>query len=570
MATTRKHENVYEIPEGHFDLPEGYVGNLTDDQQTKLRQLWEGFFDVLSKARGNAAGAAAGQEEFNSDPKKANIPKGDEAKDLKKAEDERKAMNDLLNEYGADVVRDKAWRFVAADHPDTGMLRFLRARKWDVDRALAMLAATMKWRLDTKVDDIAEAGDEGNQHIEKFLDQQNSGKVYAMASSKTLQPIVYIHVKKHFTRGQPSQSMQKFILSSLETDRLLMVPPNDKVVLLFDMKGFGISNMDFGSILYVLKCLEAYYPESLGFLAIHRAPFIFSGFWQILKPLLDPVVRAKVGFTQKTKDLEDRIPVDRLVPSVEGEMITEFDFVPPQAGENKLHQDEEGRKREKGKYMDLAQQYEDATREWINTDLKDQKILDKRALLAKKLRIQQYAMEPYFRGKTVLHRDGTIDGTGRVTWFYKQKDGRTQKHVLGRKYCVPTLKREVKEIEEEGVSVQDAEARTDKALEAKDWVALYGSKKVAKDYEGRLRGVAGDPEEVEDMDDDVAAPTTGTVGAPVVESADKGNVGASDEFHEAPKASARQIRKADGEATLGDKIKGPLETGMEKVKDALP
>ncbi|CAD6979904.1 unnamed protein product [Tilletia controversa] len=505
MATATQHENVYEIAEGHFDVPEGYVGNLTDDQQAKLRQLWAGFFDVLSKAKGTADGAArsgAGAAvEFETDLKKSNIPKGDDAKDLKKAEDERKAMNDLLDEYGADTVRDTTWRFVAFDHPDTGVLRFLRARKWDVDRALAMLAATIKWRLDTKVDEIAEGGDEKNHKIEKFLEQQDSGKIYAMANSKALQPIVYIHVKKHFTRGQPSDSMQKFIMSALETFRLLMVPPNDKVVLIVDMKGFGISNMDFGSILYVLKCLEAYYPESLGFMAIHRAPFIFTGFWQMLKPLLDPVVRAKIGFTQKPKDLEDRIPIDRLVPSIDGEMVTEFKFVPPQAGENKLQQDEEGRKREKGRYMELATEYEDATREWIQLGSNDPKIMDKRALLAKKLRIQQYAMEPYFRGKSVLHRDGTVDGTGRVTWYYKQRDGRTQKHVLGRKHCTHTLKREVKEIEEEGVSVQEAQARTDKALAAKDWVALYGSKEVAREYEGRLRGVAGEPEQADEEEE---------------------------------------------------------------------
>ncbi|CAD6941816.1 unnamed protein product [Tilletia controversa] len=502
MATATQHENVYEIAEGRFDIPEGYVGNLTDDQQAKLRQLWAGFFDVLSKAKGTADGAArsgaGAADEFETDPKKSNIPKGDDAKDLKKAEDERKSMNDLITEYGADTVRDKAWRFVAFDHPDTGLLRFLRARKWDVDRALAMLASTIKWRLDTNVDELAEGGDEKNQKIEKFLEQSDSGKVYAMANSKALQPIVYIHVKKHFTRGQPSESMQKFIMSALETNRLLIVPPNDKVVLVFDMKGFGISNMDFGSILYTLKCLEAYYPESLGFLAIHRAPFIFSGFWLLIKPLLDPVVRSKVDFTQKPKDLEDRIPIDRLVPSIDGEMVTEFEFVPPQAGENKLQQDEEGRKREKGRYMELATEYEDATREWIQLGSNDPKIMDKRALLAKKLRIQQYAMEPYFRGRTVLHRNNTIDGTGRVTWYYKQRDGRTQKHVLGRKHCTHTLKREVKEIEEEGVSVQEAQARTDKALAAKDWVALYGSKEVAREYEGRLRGVAGEPEQADE------------------------------------------------------------------------
>ncbi|KAK0519919.1 hypothetical protein OC834_007222 [Tilletia horrida] len=563
MPNDHLHENVYEIPEGEFDVPSGYYGNLDEDQLNKLRELWAGFFDVLGRAKGSGAGGGGNlTAEFESDPTKSNIPKGDAAKDAKKAEDERKAMNDLIEEYGADVVRDACWRFTAADAPDTGMLRFLRARKWDVGRALAMLAATLKWRLDTKVDAIAEAGDEGNQKIEKFLDQQSSGKVYAMANSKTLQPIVYIHVKKHFTRGQPGESMQKFILSSLETDRLLMVPPNDKVILIFDMKGFGISNMDFGSILFVLKCLEAYYPESLGFLAIHRAPFIFQGFWAILRPLLDPVVRAKVGFTNKPKDLEDRIPADRLVPIIDGEMLNEFNFIPPEAGENKLHQDEEGRKREKGKYMDLAQQFEDVTREWIKLGQNSQALLEKRMLLSKKLRVQQYAMEPYFRGKSVLHRDGTIDGTARVTWYYKQKDGRTQKHVLGRKYCVATLKREIKEIED-GVPLKEAEARTDKALADKDWVALYGSAEIAREYEGRLRGVAGDPVEKEEKKEEEEAPAAAAHAPAAPTDPAPANGAAAETFHEAPKASARQVREADGEATTLDKIKN-------KVQDVIP
>lgn len=48
----------------------------------------------------------------------------------------------------------------------------------------------------------------------------------------------------------------------MEGFRLLIVPPNDKVVLIFDMTGFGLRNMDWNCILYLLKCFEAYYPES--------------------------------------------------------------------------------------------------------------------------------------------------------------------------------------------------------------------------------------------------------------------------------------------------------------------
>lgn len=41
------------------------------------------------------------------------------------------------------------------DDPDTGLLRFIRARKWDVSRAIAMFAGCMKWRLDNGVEDVS-------------------------------------------------------------------------------------------------------------------------------------------------------------------------------------------------------------------------------------------------------------------------------------------------------------------------------------------------------------------------------------------------------------------------------
>lgn len=33
---------------------------------------------------------------------------------------------------------------------------------------------------------------------------------------------------------------------------------------------------------FILKCFEANYPESLGIMLIHRAPWVFSGWWPSL------------------------------------------------------------------------------------------------------------------------------------------------------------------------------------------------------------------------------------------------------------------------------------------------
>lgn len=61
------------------------------------------------------------------------------------------------------------------------------------------------------------------------------------------------------------------------------------------------------------------------------------------------------------------------------------------------------------------------------------KLTDDRTILAKRLRLAQYKQEPYTRGLTVYHRNGILDGEGKVRWVYPQKDGTEIVHVVGRK-----------------------------------------------------------------------------------------------------------------------------------------
>ena len=511
---------VIEVEQREIPLLDGYVGNLTPEQEAKLQELWTKFLDTCANAEDDAdvskkAGGAglAGWDESKSGPDGAGIPKDDKAKDELKAREEQAALDDLLNNYGPSALRNTFWKFVKADNPDTDMLRFLRARKWDVGRAFAMMAGCMKWRLDNAVEELAEAGDLGNASIEKFLDQQRSGKTYALGTTDNEQPICYIHVKKHLTWGQPGASMSKYVIYAMESFRLLMMPPNDKVVLLFDLTGFGLKNMDWNCILFIVKCLEAYYPESLGTLFIHNAPWIFHGIWKLLGPMLDPVVRSKVRFTKKPEDI-DLVPRERLAAIMGGDNVQEFEFVEPVEGENDKLKDQEGRKRTWGKYMALAKQYEDVTRKWVASKGADKDVLGQRDLLVKKLRLAQFELEPYHRGLTVYHRNGTIDGQGIVTWNYKLADGTEYRHVVGKKYCADALRKQIAEIEG-GASPEQAEAVAESAGEAQA---------------GGVGAAAG-----------AGAAAAAAAAAAAVAS---GGDGGADEFHEAPIASHEATNKA--------------------------
>lgn len=57
-----------------------------------------------------------------------------------------KEFKDLLATSTPQEIQDTFWRMVKCDHPDSLFLRFLRARKWDVPKAIVMFVATLRWR----------------------------------------------------------------------------------------------------------------------------------------------------------------------------------------------------------------------------------------------------------------------------------------------------------------------------------------------------------------------------------------------------------------------------------------
>ncbi len=124
-------------------------GNLNAEQQVKLREFYRKFFDLMEQnknvseeleRKGGPNAAEKDEKKAAANEKEAgkNIPKDDNAKEAAKREEELREQKKFLDRYGGPYLRRAAWEFTKADYMDSSVLRFLRARKWDVDRALAM------------------------------------------------------------------------------------------------------------------------------------------------------------------------------------------------------------------------------------------------------------------------------------------------------------------------------------------------------------------------------------------------------------------------------------------------
>mgnify|MGYP002715313523 CR=1 FL=1 len=429
-------------------IEEGCVGNLTGEQNEALRKFWQQMFVIFDSKlevsddvdrKGGLAAVSKGMEVNKGDPKEN---KKEESKSPSKV------IDDCLNKYGGRYVRQGFFEATKFDFPDMTALRFLRARKFDVQNAIAMCIGAVMFRLDARVEEILFTGELGNKDIPGFLNQFRRGISYVQgATAEGSMPIYYIHVGRHFTNAQKPEVLQRFVILVMEDIRLLCTPPNEKNIIIFDMNGFGLKNMDWGCVMFILKCLEAYYPESLRRIYIHGAPWIFKGIWNALQPMLDPVVQAKIKFSNKPHELEEFVSRSRLSKAMGGTLDWDWKYNEPVEGENDLMKDTATRDAIREEYEQLAKQWIDVTRQWCNSPSDDLEY--RRTVLMMQLRLKWYQLDPYIRARTVYNRNNVLRNDFLVTWEYPQVNGSKESQQVNVRHNVPALVQWLKERNED-------------------------------------------------------------------------------------------------------------------------
>jgi hypothetical protein len=265
----------------------GRPGNLTPEQEEKLRQIWIATLQVFGVLDAHRAKEANGSGQITpligSHPtSEATVPEKSKKKRLalfgRKHKDsdtdsvtstdsispglsplspglvadsddkygQTKQFHDTLAQQAPESLRAAFWSMVKHDHPDALLLRFLRARKWDVEKALVMMVSTMHWRArEMHVDDdIMKSGEEAallasqspnpttRKSGEGFLAQMRMGKSFLHGVDKSGRPMCFVRVRLHKQGEQTEESLERYTVFVIESARMVLAPPIDTAVSL--------------------------------------------------------------------------------------------------------------------------------------------------------------------------------------------------------------------------------------------------------------------------------------------------------------------------------------------------
>ena len=189
-------------------------------------------------------------------------------------------------------------------YDDLYLLRFLRARKFDLEKTTLMFKKFLNWRITEKVDDIRENFD--------FNEVLEVKKVYPHGYHKTDKKgrLIYIElISKLDVSGlfkiTTEERMIKYYIKAYERQMKLMFPacsavvktPVEQSFTILDLNGIGISHVVGKTKSFVKLASDIgqdYYPEMLGTMFLLNTGFFFKAVWALVKSFIDPKTAAKI------------------------------------------------------------------------------------------------------------------------------------------------------------------------------------------------------------------------------------------------------------------------------------
>jgi len=227
-----------------------------------------------------------------------------------------KEMRTLLAEIEDDATREYAKR---ACTEDATLLRFLRARNFNVDNAFNMIYNTLQFRLNFQGIGIEALTPQ------MMPNELKHGKSFFHKYDKEGRPVCIIRARYQDASLIDHLEAQRFCVYMMEYGRTLLKPGVETVTLIFDMTEATVKNLDLKSLRFMIQMLQNHYPESVGKILVYNSPWFVWGAWKLIRPWLDPVTAAKVWFTSNNTDILNYIDAENLLQDYGGTDTYKYD-----------------------------------------------------------------------------------------------------------------------------------------------------------------------------------------------------------------------------------------------------
>ncbi|OMP06985.1 hypothetical protein COLO4_07721 [Corchorus olitorius] len=189
-------------------------------------------------------------------------------------------------------------------YPTETLVRFLKARDWNVQKAHKMLIDCLQWRIQNEIDKILSKPIIPTDLYRAVRDTQLIG---LSGYSKQGLPVIAIGVGlSTYDKASVNYYVQSHIQMNEYRDRVILPTATEKCgrhvstcLKVLDMTGLRLSALNQIKLLTTISTIDDLnYPEKTETYYVVNVPYIFSACWKAVKPLLQERTKKKIQVLQ--------------------------------------------------------------------------------------------------------------------------------------------------------------------------------------------------------------------------------------------------------------------------------
>ncbi|KAF5728474.1 phosphatidylinositol/phosphatidylcholine transfer protein SFH12-like [Tripterygium wilfordii] len=203
-----------------------------------------------------------------------------------------------------DEPKQETFKIMHQGHPTQTLVRFLKAKEWNVGTAHKMLVDCLEWRIQNKIDSVLSKPIIPTELYRSIRDSQLVG---LSGYSKEGLPVIAVGVGlSSHDKASVDHYVQSHIQLNEYRDRVILPCATKKHgrfigtgIKVMDMSGLKFSALSQMKLLTIIATIdELNYPEKTETYYVVNAPRIFSACWKVVRPLLQERTKKKVQVLQ--------------------------------------------------------------------------------------------------------------------------------------------------------------------------------------------------------------------------------------------------------------------------------
>lgn len=193
---------------------------------------------------------------------------------------------------------------------DADLRRFLRARDFDVGKAAKLIVQHLNWKRT-----FLPLGFVQESEISRELQRK---QIFMQGHDKSGCSIVVLLTARHLAFERDLEEIKRLFVYTFDKAAASNLRGEGKFLIIGDLQGWGLRNMDIQGYMSVLSMLQNHYPERLKKLYLVHVPYLFWGAWKIIYPLVDKTTRQKILIFQ------GEIPQETLLEDIDRSQLPDI------------------------------------------------------------------------------------------------------------------------------------------------------------------------------------------------------------------------------------------------------